>query len=59
MYQREDHRFVTAKELTQLGCILWLALFFFANDLTAHEGLMYLCVEVVSVGNDEEGEVAF
>ena len=57
MYQGEDHRFITTKELAQLGCILWLALFFLADDLTTHKGLVYLCVEVVSVGNDEEGEV--
>ena len=58
MYQGEHHRLVTSQEVTQLGGILRLAFFLVANDLGTHKCLVYLCIQVLTVGNDKEGKVA-
>ena len=54
----EDHLFVLREVEAELFGVLGLALLFIAYHFGTDEGLMYLCIEVFAVGNDEKSPVA-
>ena len=58
MDEREKDGLIAGQELAKLGRVFGLALLLFANHFGADKGLVDLGVEVVPVGDDQEGEVA-
>ena len=58
MDEGEKHRLVARQKLAQLLRRRRAALVLLPHHLGSHESLVYLIVEVLSVGDDKEGEVA-
>ena len=57
MYQRKDKGLVCLQEFAELRAVFRLAFFLVANNLGAHKVLVNLRVEIVTVGDHQEGKV--